>query len=186
VQLIPYNDTPNPGGVYKVWVTELGDFLAGCAELGVANGLEVVDCGRSSGNMHGFVPRHTKTDNFKVRAVPIREIDVFFIDSATGDRLPGRKITWTDPLGVSNDKWSYMVTFWNALEAHVEAVEDGDHRIEIKDGETLESACTVGDIYSGNFEGGPYSFVGTGPQTFVVPIRGHNKATSPFFDVYCH
>jgi len=30
VQLFPFNDTPNPGGVYKVWVTKVADFLNGC------------------------------------------------------------------------------------------------------------------------------------------------------------
>lgn len=43
VQLWPFNATPNPGGEYKVWVTPLSDFNA--------NG--------------GFLPRDTKTDNFK-------------------------------------------------------------------------------------------------------------------------
>jgi hypothetical protein len=181
VQLMPYLDTPNPGGVYKAWVVRVDDFLAGCAELGVANGLAVVDCGRGSGNFHGFVPRHTKTDNFKVRNMPIRELDVFFINGATGERLAGRSITWIDPLGASNKKWSYLVSFWNALEAHVEGIEDGDHQIVIEN----QPGCTVGQIYEGNFEGGPYSFFGTGPQTIVVPIRNHHKATSPFFDVYC-
>ena len=49
VQLMPYADTPNPGGEYKVWVTPVERY-----EL---------DAGR-----HGFVPRWSKTDNFKVRA----------------------------------------------------------------------------------------------------------------------
>jgi hypothetical protein len=181
VQLFPYADTPNPGGVYKVWIVEVGDYLAGCAELGVTNGLAVIDCGRGAGNFHGFVPRHTKTDNFKVKAVPIREIDVFFIQRGTGERLVGRQITWTDPLGVPNQKWSYLVEFWNATEAHVEAVEDGDHQIRIED----QVGCAVEDIYANNFEGGTLTFVGTGPRTIVVPIRNHNKATSPYFEVFC-
>jgi cysteine-rich repeat protein len=42
VQLFPYDDTPNPGGVYKVWVTPV----------------EFYD--------DGFVPRYSKTDVFKV------------------------------------------------------------------------------------------------------------------------
>ena len=66
VQLMPYADTPNPGGEYKAWVVRLDDFLAGCAALGENNGLDVVDCGQAPGNYHGFIPRHTKTDNFKV------------------------------------------------------------------------------------------------------------------------
>ena len=42
VQLMPYNDTPNPGGVYKVWVTPVGNYDG------------------------KFVHRYSKTDNFKV------------------------------------------------------------------------------------------------------------------------
>src|SRR5712692_6173276 len=74
VQLIPFSDTPNNGGEYKAWATPVADFLDGCAGLGVSNGLAVVDCGRSAGDLHGFVPRHSKTDNFKVKGVN-REID---------------------------------------------------------------------------------------------------------------
>jgi hypothetical protein len=36
VQLMPFLDTPNNGGEYKVWVTLLEDFLLGCQELGKA------------------------------------------------------------------------------------------------------------------------------------------------------
>src|SRR5205823_5138117 len=31
VQLFPFNDTPNPGGVYKVWVELESDYLAAAA-----------------------------------------------------------------------------------------------------------------------------------------------------------
>ena len=44
VQLKPFDSTPNPDGVYKVWVTP-------------------VECYKSLG---GFVPKYCKTDNFKV------------------------------------------------------------------------------------------------------------------------
>jgi hypothetical protein len=104
VQLMPYLDTPNNGGEYKVHATRVADFLAGCAELGVADGLSVVDCGYSGGNFHGFVPAHSKTDNFKVRVGGPREIDTrFFADrdnnGIKGNDEPwidGNKITWTD------------------------------------------------------------------------------------------
>src|SRR5215471_4978348 len=36
VQLMPYDDTPNPGGVYKVWVTLLSNYVCD---------VTVVDCG---------------------------------------------------------------------------------------------------------------------------------------------
>ena len=48
VGLIPYLDTPNAGGEYKVWITPVGAYDP-------PNGF------------HGFIPSNTKTDNFKVR-----------------------------------------------------------------------------------------------------------------------
>jgi len=47
--LMPYLDTPNNGGEYKVWITPVGAYDP-------PNGF------------HGFIPSNTKTDNFKVRA----------------------------------------------------------------------------------------------------------------------
>lgn len=49
VQLMPYDDTPNRGGEYKVWVTNVDDYVPGQGK-------------------HGFVAADSKTDNFKVRA----------------------------------------------------------------------------------------------------------------------
>lgn len=56
VQLAPFADTPNPGGVYKVWITRVSDYVPGC-ETTVS-----VACGH-----FGFVPGHTKTDNFRAQ-----------------------------------------------------------------------------------------------------------------------
>lgn len=61
VQLMPFADTPNKGGVYKVWVTPVDKFV------GDPN---LVDNGYAPGNVHGFVPAWSKTDNFKVKGVP--------------------------------------------------------------------------------------------------------------------
>jgi hypothetical protein len=44
VQLSPFDDTPNPGGEYKVWMTLVSDY----------------------NDFGGFVPSKSKTDNFKV------------------------------------------------------------------------------------------------------------------------
>jgi hypothetical protein len=57
IQLCPFDDTPNPGGVYKVWVTPIGDFVGDTS---------LVDNGYSPGYFHGFIPAASKTDNFKV------------------------------------------------------------------------------------------------------------------------
>lgn len=53
IELMPYDDTPNNGGVYKVWITRISDFESFC---GAGS-----DCG-----LGGFVDGHTKTDNFRV------------------------------------------------------------------------------------------------------------------------
>jgi hypothetical protein len=52
-----YLDTPNGGGVYKVWVTPVADF---------AGDPTLVDNSCGNGCFHGFVPSKSKTDNFKV------------------------------------------------------------------------------------------------------------------------
>ena len=49
VQLIPFNDTPNAGGEYKVWLTNINDF-------------DTANCGN-----FGFCDDKSKTDNFKVQ-----------------------------------------------------------------------------------------------------------------------
>lgn len=59
IQLIPYADTPNSGGVYKVWVTRVSDFAAFCTSA------ECLLPGDSA-SLAGFEPSHIKTDNFRV------------------------------------------------------------------------------------------------------------------------
>jgi cysteine-rich repeat protein len=49
VQLMPYADTPNNGGEYKVWVISVDEYAGADAQF------------------FGFTPRYSKTDNFKVR-----------------------------------------------------------------------------------------------------------------------
>jgi hypothetical protein len=177
VQLMPYLDTPNNGGVYKVWATLVEDYLAGCTALGVNNGLSVVDCGNAPGNRHGFVPADSKTDNFKVRSAPIVEIDTRFHvhDHATAALLDGRGVVWTDPLGASNAKWSYFAPWLSVFhEAHVEAVEVGTHKIRIDD----QPGCLVAHVV--------YDGVETnGPKTVSVPIKNIHKDLTVFIDVYC-
>lgn len=75
IRLMPYANTPNPGGEYKAWITRLGDFAQACqggqtfADIKAAlnlnpnGGSGLSSCAGS----FGFVPGHTKTDNYKVR-----------------------------------------------------------------------------------------------------------------------
>jgi hypothetical protein len=105
VQLLPFLDTPNKGGVYKAWVTRVVDFVGSPA---------VVDNGYSAGYFHGFIPAFSKVDNFKVRKrgtsqLPCLTIVVFkdrngngLLEPATGDFDIGNvEFTVKDPSGAT-------------------------------------------------------------------------------------
>jgi hypothetical protein len=177
VQLMPYLNTPNNGGVYKAWATTVEDYLQGCALLGIPNGLDVVDCGFKAGVAdHGFIPAHSKTDNFKVGEEAIVEIDTRF-HSETGALLDGRSVTWTDTRGGQNKKWSYWAPQLSVFhEAHVEAVETGQHAIRIDN----QSGCEVHDVYLDGV------LIGHGPQSVSVHVKTLAKARTFFVDVWCH
>lgn len=179
VQLMPYANTPNQGGVYKAWVTRVEDFLLGCQALGVpgSTGLNVVDCGNAPGNRHGFIPSHSKTDNFKVRETDVNEIDTRFFDE-NQNLLLGRSVAWTDTLDVKNTKWSdYQPELQINSEAHVEAPEPGTHLIRIDD----QVGCTVHEV---TLDG---VLQGIGPMTVAVNVRrGADRNRTWFIDVHCH
>lgn len=171
IQLMPFADTPNNGGEYKVWATLVGNFT--CA-------LTDVDCPNDT---HGFVPSDSKTDNFKVK-VQGPEIDARFHGDVSGDLLDGRDITHTDTLGGTDVKWSYLNTAINVNhEAHVEAPEIGTHLITINN----QPGCSVDDVTVTNSQTGKsYSTGVLGPQSVSVNISPSLKAGSTIFvDVWC-
>ncbi len=182
VQLMPYLDTPNNGGVYKAWATPLANYLEGCEALGESDGLHVVDCGSTGGDRHGFINSHSKTDNFKVKGNNIsREIDTKFTD-ANGNLLLGVCVTWIDTLGVSNTVCSGDgVQDW----AHVEQPENGIHQIVI----TGQPGCTnfTGgvSIYQGNKLITTQTFTGPGPVTLDIQVKP-NFSGSIVINVYCN
>ena len=100
VQLMPYNPTPNPGGVYKVWVTPVGK-LAGDANQ--------VD---NEQYFHGFIPAWSKTDNYKVRrgkpCDPRLKVRKFDDSNANGVwdinevEITGWPVDVNDPLNITN------------------------------------------------------------------------------------
>ncbi|MCL1051001.1 hypothetical protein L2755_15395 [Shewanella abyssi] len=70
IQLYPYDDTPNKGGVYKAWITPVAAYdpvndFSDSGGMGAAN--QPNQEGYQAGNFHGFIPRYAKTDNFKVK-----------------------------------------------------------------------------------------------------------------------
>jgi hypothetical protein len=171
-------DTPNPGGEYKAWITPLADFLDGCELLGVdrAVALSLVSCGpKRGGNAHGFVGRHSKTDNFKVGGDP-REIDTIFFGT-DGRPIDGLSIIWTDTHGASNKKWSYEDLSLDVHhEAHVEDVEDGTHTVSLYN----QPGCTIGSVY---VDGARQPK--TGPQNVSIQVRNSFRGGTIFVYVYC-
>jgi hypothetical protein len=172
VQLLPYNDTPNNGGEYKVWLTPLTSYQ--CNE-----DLTIVAC--TEGQTFGFVHSESKTDNFKVGDEVPDEIDTRFHDSYYGGGLlDGLAIKWQDTHGASNMKYSYFAPEHVIMhEAHVEAPEIGTHYISIAN----QPGCTVGDVYVAGTKQRK-----NGPQTVGVKVTKamKNKGTfTVFVDVVC-
>jgi len=163
VQLFPFDDTPNRGGVYKVWVTPT----------------ELLDC-TAPGNKHCFVPHNSKTDNFKVREGAIVEIDTRFTRHGQSGYIDGAGVTWFDPLGASNKKYSeYNPAVLAFHEAHVEAAEPGLHHIVITD----QPLCNIDDVHGP--DGETYLPVN---GSVTVPVQVSNnvrKDMTYFVDVHC-
>jgi hypothetical protein len=93
-----YLDTPNNGGVYKVWVTPVGDFVGDPT---------IVDNNCGSGCYHGFVPSKTKTDNFKITPTTatfcLQVVKQIVADDGTITPGLGWPIQVTDSFGASNN-----------------------------------------------------------------------------------
>ena len=162
VQLFPFADTPNNGGVYKVWVSPT----------------ELLDC-TAPGNKNCFVPHHSKTDNFKVRDDRIVEIDTRFSKSGVEGYIDGLAATWIDTNGASNVKYSeYNPAILAFHEAHVEAAEQGTHRIVISD----QAGCTIDDVHAGSKTYLPVN----GSVTVPVAVKNHSAGDATYFvDVHC-
>jgi hypothetical protein len=99
IQLMPYADTPNRGGVYKVWITPVEYYQA------------------KSKPYHGFIPSYSKTDNFKVqekKQVEIPTLKICKFEDINGDGVHDSneppiyqwEVTVEDPLGVKNTYWT--------------------------------------------------------------------------------
>ena len=163
VQLFPFADTPNNGGVYKVWLSPT----------------ELLDCS-APGNKNCFVPRFSKTDNFKVREGAIIEIDTRFSREGVEGLIDGLGVTWSDTLGASNVKFSeYNPAVLAFHEAHVEAAEPGLHQITIAD----QAGCAV--VQARGADGVMYLPSG---GVVTVPVKVSNnvqKSATYFVDVVC-
>lgn len=99
VQLMPYKNTPNNGGVYKVWATPVEKFVGN---------IDKVD---NPSYFHGFIPAWSKTDNYKVKGKmipPTIKVRKFLDKNANGVWDTGEvelfddfTASYVDPLGTS-------------------------------------------------------------------------------------
>lgn len=114
VQLMPFADTPNPGNVYKAWMTPLTDYVAKNGDLE-----DIPHQIRVRGKFQGFRPDQgfgpprdsVKTDNFKVKdaRVPPPMLNVLKCNDRNGNGvmdagdplIPGWAVDITDPIGVT-------------------------------------------------------------------------------------
>jgi len=104
LQMMPYDDTPNNGGVYKAWVTPVGDGTIGGG--GFVGDITQVDNPCGPGCFHGFIPARSKTDNFKVGEKEPRfclNVHKAFQDKNGTVGVANWEIFVTDPLGVTNN-----------------------------------------------------------------------------------
>jgi hypothetical protein len=116
VQLYPYDDTPNPGGVYKVWVTPIDDYA--CSTYAPTDKRDPVN-NEGCSQFHGFIPAASKTDNYKVKErgrppliTPELTIRKFHDKDNSGTKNEGDEevfgwtVDVTDPLGVVNTEFT--------------------------------------------------------------------------------
>jgi hypothetical protein len=173
-----FSDTPVPGGEYKVWVTSEADYLTGCAQLGKPSGLSVIDCGaKTKSYFHGFTPERSRSHNFKVGGQPRNIVTRFY--GLAGGLVDGMQVTWSDPLGGSNNTYAYEdLSIDLHHEARIDDIEIGTHLITVRD----QPGCAIGTIYVDGKRQPK-----TGSQTIGVMVRSNWSGSfgTVFVDVYC-
>jgi len=110
IQLMPYDNTPNRGGVYKAWMTPTSAF---------DGDPEKVDNACGNGCFHGFLPSDSKTDNFKVKThgrftAPTLEVHKFADSDGDGTWDAGEPEIGVD-LMIDSGGWPVSVTDPNDL-----------------------------------------------------------------------
>jgi len=125
VQLFPYDNTPNKGGVYKAWVTRVEDYAGDPNFVPSHPNDDVNGEDYQPGYYHGFIPAFSKTDNYKVRrngGPPVeppvlRELRKFHdrnfncVQDPGEEDIEGWEVFVTDPLGVTNPYYTPATVF---------------------------------------------------------------------------
>ncbi len=174
IRLFPFGDTPNNGGVYKAWITRVEDYVSGC-EKTVSQA-----CGH-----FGFVPGHTKTDNFKVRhrnPTPTGDLEAikFYDANANGQYDDGTDVLlegWPMTLtSVKQSLESEKSTDAVGVAAFSGLLPDNDYRVQ--EGTPNEANWVhSATIYTGH-DGSPLN--PTGPLTVTA-----DQTTTVLFGNYC-
>ncbi|MFX0016810.1 MAG: hypothetical protein ACFFB2_16805 [Promethearchaeota archaeon] len=174
VQLFPYEDTPNPGGVYKVWITPVDKY----SPLNTFNPegdkhQDVNNEGYAAGNFHGFLPAWSKTDNYKVKqhgkpyVPPMITVRKFHDKNINGiqdigeETIEGWAVDVTDSLGVTN------TVFTTAM---VDASEPGTYTF-------VEDTPTATFQTVSILDGSIVSQYPSANPTVLVPVSGESEET---------
>jgi hypothetical protein len=118
IQMMPYANTPNPGGVYKAWISKIDEYAAKATGKGVSdpfteplkrvNGRDAQPCSQGCYQADpGFGPPRNfqKTDNFKVleearlRVVKVNDLDGDGVRDGNEPTLEGWDVAFIEPLG---------------------------------------------------------------------------------------
>jgi len=159
IQLTPFNNTSNQGGVYKLWVTNVNEFQGNAS---------LVDNGVGNGSYHGFVHSASKTDNFKVK------VTTTFV----APTLTVRKFDDADGNGA-----------WDSGEAEIgvaETVQGGGWPVAVVDAAAFASIGYTPYVYYTGFAGN-YTAVESGHDGWVqtsLIVDGVAKAVNATAQVH--
>jgi hypothetical protein len=170
VQLFPYDDTPNRGGVYKVWVTPVSAYACD-ADFVPAHHRNVNNEGCT--RFHGFIPAYSKTDTYKIRrngggppfvapTLLIRKFhdrDTDGIEDLDEEEILGWAIDLKDPLGVVCTLYTRVIADASTQGVYLAAEET-----------PAGSLQTVGIL-----DGGVVSLFPTAEATVSVPVLGNSE-----------
>lgn len=117
VQLMPFDDTPNPGGLYKVWLTPVDEYAGDPNLVPQADDDDVNGEMWAPDNFHGFIPAYSKIDNFMVsegmsgsqpilRVRKFHDADANAMLDAGEEEITGWRVSINDPLGGANDVYT--------------------------------------------------------------------------------
>lgn len=124
VQLYPYDDTPNPGGVYKVWMTPVSMYVGALPNcVGLKGSCNVNGENWEPGNVHGFIPSESKTDNYKVdkkgkpyispelNVLKFHDRNFNGVQDEGEEYVAGWQITINEPAGTTTEPFTPVISY---------------------------------------------------------------------------